>query len=131
MLLLVWLFVFKQKTAYEMRISDWSSDVCSSDLGTSKLRPGNRGRRQGARLQMQQTRPQIKRGRMKRAGVRSCGRRPCSAQFAGESALVDQIGRASVRESVSQSVSISVGAGSFKKQQDMHTESTINFKHTT
>src|SRR3546814_7028154 len=28
-------FVFKQKTTYEMRISDWSSDVCSSDL--SKL----------------------------------------------------------------------------------------------
>src|SRR3546814_5713987 len=28
-----WLFFFfKQKTAYEMRISDWSSDVCSSDL---------------------------------------------------------------------------------------------------
>src|SRR3546814_14432508 len=27
------LFFFKQKTAYEMRISDWSSDVCSSDLG--------------------------------------------------------------------------------------------------
>src|SRR3546814_7420359 len=26
-------FCFKQKTAYEMRISDWSSDVCSSDLG--------------------------------------------------------------------------------------------------
>src|SRR3546814_1047612 len=26
-------FLFKQKTAYEMRISDWSSDVCSSDLG--------------------------------------------------------------------------------------------------
>src|SRR3546814_2073487 len=26
-------FFFKQKTAYEMRISDWSSDVCSSDLG--------------------------------------------------------------------------------------------------
>src|SRR3546814_6008912 len=31
--LLMWLFFFfKQKTAYEMRISDWSSDVCSSDL---------------------------------------------------------------------------------------------------
>src|SRR3546814_5667012 len=30
-------FFFKQKTAYEMRISDWSSDVCSSDLrGTSR-----------------------------------------------------------------------------------------------
>src|SRR3546814_20969560 len=26
------LFFFKQKTAYEMRISDWSSDVCSSDI---------------------------------------------------------------------------------------------------
>src|SRR3546814_11369001 len=29
----VFFFFFKQKTAYEMRISDWSSDVCSSDLG--------------------------------------------------------------------------------------------------
>src|SRR3546814_3108859 len=28
-------FFFKQKTAYEMRISDWSSDVCSSDLLTT------------------------------------------------------------------------------------------------
>src|SRR3546814_6904607 len=32
MLLLFLFFFFKQKTAYEMRISDWSSDVCSSDL---------------------------------------------------------------------------------------------------
>src|SRR3546814_12713342 len=34
-------FFFKQKTAYEMRISDWSSDVCSSDLpdGGSRPRP--------------------------------------------------------------------------------------------
>src|SRR3546814_1952926 len=31
-------FFFKQKTAYEMRISDWSSDVCSSDLGALALR---------------------------------------------------------------------------------------------
>src|SRR3546814_7670339 len=31
-LLSVCVFFFKQKTAYEMRISDWSSDVCSSDL---------------------------------------------------------------------------------------------------
>src|SRR3546814_15083183 len=31
-LCLVVVFFFKQKTAYEMRISDWSSDVCSSDL---------------------------------------------------------------------------------------------------
>src|SRR3546814_5216765 len=33
-------FFFKQKTAYEMRISDWSSDVCSSDL-LIKQGPGN------------------------------------------------------------------------------------------
>src|SRR3546814_2323189 len=38
----VFFFFFKQKTAYEMRISDWSSDVCSSDLmparhGTHRL----------------------------------------------------------------------------------------------
>src|SRR3546814_13545660 len=31
-LLFISFFFFKQKTAYEMRISDWSSDVCSSDL---------------------------------------------------------------------------------------------------
>src|SRR3546814_1854637 len=31
-------FFFKQKTAYEMRISDWSSDVCSSDLIRTKPR---------------------------------------------------------------------------------------------
>src|SRR3546814_14416174 len=30
-------FFFKQKTAYEMRISDWSSDVCSSDLCKAQL----------------------------------------------------------------------------------------------
>src|SRR3546814_5678653 len=51
-------FFFKQKTAYEMRISDWSSDVCSSDLllltglclnggcGLLLLRLGGRDRRQ-------------------------------------------------------------------------------------
>src|SRR3546814_1584434 len=32
MLDVVFFFFFKQKTAYELRISDWSSDVCSSDL---------------------------------------------------------------------------------------------------
>src|SRR3546814_3875086 len=36
----MWFFLFKQKTAYEMRMSDWSSDVCSSDLAA---RPGRIG----------------------------------------------------------------------------------------
>src|SRR3546814_3414499 len=37
----VCLFFFKQKTAYEMRISDWSSDVCSSDLSGFGLLAGD------------------------------------------------------------------------------------------
>src|SRR3546814_378105 len=35
----VFFFFFKQKTAYEMRISDWSSDVCSSDLVSGRPVP--------------------------------------------------------------------------------------------
>src|SRR3546814_11225340 len=41
MLFFVLFFFFKQKTAYEMRISDWSSDVCSSDLRL-RVRPGEK-----------------------------------------------------------------------------------------
>src|SRR3546814_3070526 len=36
---LLFFFFFKQKTAYEMRISDWSSDVCSSDLTAPCVTP--------------------------------------------------------------------------------------------
>src|SRR3546814_8620915 len=48
-------FFFKQKTAYEMRISDWSSDVCSSDLSfPSSRRFGRQGRLDGrAGLQLE------------------------------------------------------------------------------
>src|SRR3546814_10894911 len=43
-------FFFKQKTAYELRISDWSSDVCSSDLGAGKgARPVGLDRVEGPR----------------------------------------------------------------------------------
>src|SRR3546814_5065290 len=41
--MLLLFFFFKQKTAYEMRISDWSSDVCSSDLRTGQLEVEVRG----------------------------------------------------------------------------------------
>src|SRR3546814_9524558 len=57
-------FFFKQKTAYEMRISDWSSDVCSSDLHPawgagsdrrelrtySPVKPGGNGRSEERRV---------------------------------------------------------------------------------
>src|SRR3546814_14892490 len=36
-------FFFKQKTAYELRISDWSSDVCSSDLGETAIEEADDG----------------------------------------------------------------------------------------
>src|SRR3546814_19389162 len=46
------MFFFKQKTAYDMRISDWSSDVCSSDLtiATGSSIPDRRGGRSGGPL---------------------------------------------------------------------------------
>src|SRR3546814_5483241 len=43
-------FFFKQKTAYEMRISDWSSDVCSSDLGAREMERRAIGVRAGAAM---------------------------------------------------------------------------------
>src|SRR3546814_9516200 len=53
-------FFFKQKTAYEMRISDWSSDVCSSDLRVPAGLPGFRRRasdRSAAESRQRATRP--------------------------------------------------------------------------
>src|SRR3546814_9780849 len=58
-------FFFKQKTAYEMRISDWSSDVCSSDL-LFHIHDHDLGLR-GLRMDG--------RGKRKRRGKCSCGKR--------------------------------------------------------
>src|SRR3546814_2131909 len=58
-------FFFKQKTAYEMRISDWSSDVCSSDLG-GKLHRLAAGR--SAQVQHSLARPCPKQARRKGGG---------------------------------------------------------------
>src|SRR3546814_5401707 len=47
------MFFFKQKTAYDMRISDWSSDVCSSDLPlTVRAEPPTADGRPCARVRM-------------------------------------------------------------------------------
>src|SRR3546814_6607500 len=43
-------FFFKQKTAYEMRISDWSSDVCSSDLRRSPVVRADAGGKRARRI---------------------------------------------------------------------------------
>src|SRR3546814_3052463 len=70
--LVIFVFFFKHKTAYEMRISDWSSNVCSSDLACracpSIAKRGKRGkRREGPSKQG------LKIGLVKRVG---CGQRP-------------------------------------------------------
>src|SRR3546814_4770510 len=75
----VYVLFFKQKTAYEMRISDWSSDVCSSDLiasGRLKSKRGNAGAAYGivyvSKIQCSRLRAQIgfsERDAARRAGV--------------------------------------------------------------
>src|SRR3546814_2458016 len=52
------LFFFKQKTAYEMRISDWSSDVCSSDLDAIMVVRSRESRHGGIALHCASSRPQ-------------------------------------------------------------------------
>src|SRR3546814_5916448 len=64
---MLYFFFFKQKTAYEMRISDWSSDVCSSDLGRQHRR-GAAGRPLPGRL------PQTRRHDAPRARRRAAWR---------------------------------------------------------
>src|SRR3546814_3917530 len=82
-------FFFKQKTAYEMRISDWSSDVCSSDLAEDRRRPAV------------VERPQGEEGSREEAGRK--GRLSFQAFRNAEGGPV-KIGRASCRERVCQYV---------------------------
>src|SRR3546814_5906357 len=62
--LFILFFFFKQKTAYEMRISDWSSGVCSSDLGVDRR---GRSATQNARLPKDQS-PDQRRSEERRVG---------------------------------------------------------------
>src|SRR3546814_5071401 len=80
-------FFFKQKTAYEMRISDWSSDVCSSDLQ-------RRAKCQRDRLRLLGGRREFGGGDGGEPPVG--GRQP--GPFAGE--IGGEIGRAACRERV-------------------------------
>src|SRR3546814_5853350 len=76
------IFFFKQKTAYEMRISDWSSDVCSSDLHLHRL--------------VEHDRPEVE----QEEGVRIVAR----VGVRGATDVAVEIGRASCRERVCQYV---------------------------
>src|SRR3546814_9144241 len=72
-------FFFKQKTAYEMRISDWSSDVCSSDLSSPKRGAvaWHRGRARARNLQAAGTPPrrEVEAAQLRCQGLRSEERR--------------------------------------------------------
>src|SRR3546814_13593571 len=121
-------FFFKQKTAYELRISDWSSDVCSSDLGRfgdgrRPAQPAFLRRRERTFVttshlgtEHQPRHVQIARQRQRRV----------VAQFhSGTTGPAQQIGRATCRERVCQSVYISVVAASLKQKEKTET-TTIN-----
>src|SRR3546814_3812155 len=97
-------FLFKQKTAYEVRISDWSSDVCSSDL---ILRPEGRGQQFAEPIAFH--RAAIARGAMDEdVGLRPLGRLVqylAAAPARGDGlAAGEQIGRESCRDTACQYV---------------------------
>src|SRR3546814_19253414 len=94
-----------------MRISDWSSDVCSSDLRVWLERGMGRVRLQRLRRALRRH-PQLPQyERLVLGGVVE------ALQAAGFAAVAGQIGRASCRERVCQYVSISVVAVSLKKKK--------------
>src|SRR3546814_4818610 len=102
-------FFFKQKTAYEMRISDWSSDVCSSDLRSSetaqvffddvRVPQRNRIGQEGAGFMMQML--QFQEERLFGAANMLKGLEHC---IDSTIAYCKEIGRASCRERVCQYV---------------------------
>src|SRR3546814_8362845 len=105
---------FKQKTAYELRISDWSSDVCSSDLDHSDtLQPRRNAMQTFFAEQFQKTLRALddtgpNQGRIvvaaPRAGIAVALRRLSKALYKKVVLDLFQIGRASRRERVCQSV---------------------------
>src|SRR3546814_6075438 len=110
-------FFFKQKTSYERLISDWSSDVCSSDL---------RGRRRGLSARLLDISSYDEAGAAAIEAITQAARNlPSDGWLARlgegypfgpiERMLAEEIGRASSRERVCQYVLVSVVAGSFKK----------------
>src|SRR3546814_4811676 len=96
--LIVFVFFFKQQTAYEMRISDWSSDVCSSDLAF---------RQQPVLAPDEQVHPaplveQVLLLQIAQAGAVIAQEQPPRVEHRGVNP--DEIGRASCRERVCQYV---------------------------
>src|SRR3546814_6364549 len=93
MMLKCYFFFFKQKTAYEMRISDWSSDVCSSDLVDRRFSDPARAQRLGGHRRRERGRlwglyPQPARSSYRRFHARRLGRVEPRAAGRGEAGSV-------------------------------------------
>src|SRR3546814_8114414 len=94
-------FFFKQKTAYEMRISDWSSDVCSSDLSrVITIAFTSPDPALAARIANTYTSEFIKSNLQRKFNSTSYARDFLSQQLGEAKAKLEQIGRASCRERV-------------------------------
>src|SRR3546814_20408233 len=115
-------FFFKQKTAYELRISDWSSDVCSSDLGLPRTEAHLNARRQF--MEARKEWPLSMQGFMDRFLIQDD-----MPRYGGSKAM--QIGRASWRERVCQYVSIAVDAVSLKQKTNNHRNTSRRIKIKT
>src|SRR3546814_16877353 len=123
-------FFFKQKTAYEMRISDWSSDVCSSDLGcracpftTNLLQHSPRTAAVGARSAVGNVEHAPGRG-----GGRSarCGQRQTHDQPSGDLAGAPETDRKSVVEGRSVSVRVDLGGRRLDKTKNRKKQHQLN-----
>src|SRR3546814_14139433 len=120
-------FFFKQKTAYERRISDGSSDVCSSDLARGPVRPGAATAAAAARrIGHLDPRADRRRRAVARAGAGGGGRLPPQppsipewgrGSRAGRHTSPIKTGRAPCRESACRYRYISVVAVSLQKKQ--------------
>src|SRR3546814_7150712 len=92
-------FFFKQKTAYEMRISDWSSDVCSADLRAVAPRADRTAHFLEAPLQHGTVQVGLRPEEIAGCAAGDAGERAHVAQAGGGvAALGEAIGRASWRE---------------------------------
>src|SRR3546814_9162227 len=98
-------FFFKQKTAYEMRISDWSSDVCSSDLVDPVAQELVTAEPEVARVGDDRVEDSLRRAtdRVPRRG-HAHDRVHGGGALVGREAALHEIGRASGRERVCQYV---------------------------
>src|SRR3546814_3559437 len=99
---LVFFFLFKQKTAYEMRISVWSSDVCSSDLQGRQLIADSDDLELSVRRAAQGKAGSLVISFVNTASYEVLPR--SIAAYRERYADIDQIGRASCRERVCQYV---------------------------